>query len=134
MVYDNFVLKNNHNYNFKLGGIIMADENVNEEPIEEPSEENPLPVEKQAELKAYENFLLMYQTIARYNTTYDFEQSNMYVIVTQRILRDYNEQALAFLEDESEDKSLLFYLAGSDGLDQYDMLKSFWDLYNVYLY
>ena len=112
----------------------MADENVNEEPIEEPSDENPLPVEKQAELKAYENFLLMYQTIARYNTTYDFEQSNMYVIVTQRILRDYNEQALAFLEDESEDKSLLFYLAGSDGLDQYDMLKSFWDLYNVYLY
>ena len=88
----------------------MADEVVNEEPIEEePTEENPLPVEKQAELKAY-------------------------VIVTQRILRDYNEQALAFLNDESEDKSLLFYLAGSDGLDQYDMLKSFWDLYNVYLY
>lgn len=96
------------------------------------AEETPIPNEE--EFKAYENFLLMYQTISRYNTTYDFEQSNMYVIVTQRILRDYNEQAKAFLEDESDDKSLLTYLAGEDGLAQYDMLKAFWELYNVFLY
>lgn len=112
----------------------MADEIVNEEP-EQPIDTqqiestNPTPEVG----KAYTDMLLLYQDISVWNQGRTFGFSNNIMAVVQQLLLNYNEQCIAYLEDETEDKSILQHLT-SDGLEQYDFHKGIYTTYNVYLF
>lgn len=84
--------------------------------------------------KAYTDMLILFNKISVWNPTYTYDNASTLVTVCQRLLIDYNEQVLAYLGDTSDSPSLIAYLAGADGLAQWDFHKAFVSQYQVYIY
>ncbi|MGC7795391.1 hypothetical protein ACP21O_11430 [Staphylococcus epidermidis] len=84
--------------------------------------------------QAYTEMLQLFNLLQQWNDFYTSENANNLLVATQRLLLDYNEPVLKYLNDENEDKSLLRYLAGDDGLDQWQYYKGFYYNYNVHIF
>nr|WNM55811.1 hypothetical protein CoNPh37_CDS0145 [Staphylococcus phage S-CoN_Ph37] len=56
------------------------------------------------------------------------------LVACQQLLINYNDQVIQFLNDETENKSLLKYLAGDDGLEQWNFYKGFYQNYDVHIF
>lgn len=84
--------------------------------------------------QAYTEMLKLFNLLQQWNDFYTSENANNLLVATQRLLLDYNEPVLKYLNDENEDKSLLRYLAGDDGLDQWQYYKGFYYNYNVHIF
>lgn len=84
--------------------------------------------------QAYTEMLQLFNLLQQWNDFYTSENANNLLVATQRLLLDYNEPVLKYLNDENEDKSLLKYLAGDDGLDQWQYYKGFYYNYNVHIF
>jgi len=84
--------------------------------------------------QAYTEMLQLFNLLQQWNDFYTSENANNLLVATQRLLLDYNEPVLKFINDENEDKSLLQYLAGDNGLDQWQFYKGFYYNYNVHIF
>lgn len=84
--------------------------------------------------KAYQDLISIYQDLASYNTGRQFGFSNNLLAVAQQLLSSYNEQCLAYIEDEEDYKSLLSYIAGDDELEKWNLFRGIFEKYSVALF
>lgn len=79
---------------------------------------------------AFTDMLRLYQDISVWNQGRSFGFSNNIMTVTQQLLVNYYNECKAYLDDETEGKTLLPFIT-QDGLEQWDMHKGFFQTYNV---
>lgn len=88
--------------------------------------------------QAYTEMLQLFNKLIQWNPAYTFDNAINLVSACQQLLLNYNSSVVKFLEDqlneEIQPESLLKYIAGDDGLEQWDLHKSFYQLYNVYVF
>lgn len=84
--------------------------------------------------QAYTEMLQLFNLLQQWNDFYTSENANNLLVACQQLLINYNEPVLKFINDENEDKSLLQYLAGDDGLAQWQFYKGFYNNYNVHIF
>lgn len=79
---------------------------------------------------AFTDMLRLYQDISVWNQGRSFGYSNNILSVAQQLLVNYYDDCKAYLEDETEGKTLLPFIT-DDGLEQWDLHKGFYQTYNV---
>lgn len=84
--------------------------------------------------KAYTDMLMLYYEVSKWNQGCSYGSASNVLSATQQLLLHYNEQCLAYLEDETEGRSLIFHIAGSDGLEQWELYKALYTLYDVHIF
>mgnify|MGYP006968846330 CR=1 FL=1 len=83
--------------------------------------------------QAYTEVVQLYLKILNWNPTSYFEDSSQLIFVAQRLLMDYYEQSINFINNNDENQSLLQEFS-SDGLVQWHLHKGFREMFGVYLY
>lgn len=83
--------------------------------------------------QAITDMMTIYQDISVWNQGKNFGFSNNILAVTQQLLLNYYDSMKAYIDDETEDKSILQHLT-DDGLEQYDFHKGIYKTYQVYLF
>lgn len=84
--------------------------------------------------KAYTDLVILFSKISVWNPTFTYDNAFTLITVAQRLLIDYNEETLDFLADTTDNPSLIKYLAGDDGVKQWDFHKAFVEQYQTYIY
>lgn len=84
--------------------------------------------------QAYTEMLQLFNLLQQWNDFYTSENASNLLVACQQLLINYNEPVLKFINDENEDKSLIHYLAGDDGLAQWQFYKGFYNNYNVHIF
>lgn len=83
---------------------------------------------------AFTDMLLLYYDLAKDNQGCNMGHASQVLQATQQLLINYYDACKQYLNDDSEDRSLLRYIAGDDGVDQFNVHKSFLQTYKVYVY
>ena len=83
---------------------------------------------------AFTDMLLLYYDLAKKNQGCNMGHASHVLQATQQLLINYYEACKQYLDDESPDRSLLYYIAGDDGIEQFNVHKSFYQIYKVYVY
>ena len=84
--------------------------------------------------QAYTEMLELFNELQRWNDFYTSENASNLLVACQQLLLNYNEPVLKFLSDEDESKSLIGYLAGDDGLAQWNFYQGFYNNYNIHIF
>lgn len=84
--------------------------------------------------QAYTEMLQLFNLLQQWNDFYTSENASNLLVACQQLLINYNDPVIKFINDENEDKSLLSYLAGDDGLSQWQFYKGFYNNYNVHIF
>ncbi|HDS3929020.1 TPA: hypothetical protein RPV34_002780 [Staphylococcus aureus] len=87
--------------------------------------------------QAYTEMLQLFNKLIEWNPAYTFDNAINLVSACQQLLLNYNTAIVKFLNDklnnEIEPTSVLSYIT-DDALEQWDMHKSFYETYNVYVF
>lgn len=83
---------------------------------------------------AFTDMLMLYYDLASYNTGCNMGHASNVLNAVQQLLINYYDACIGYLHDDSEDKSLLVYIAGEDPSEQFDMHKGFLETYKIYVY
>lgn len=84
--------------------------------------------------QAYTEMLQLFNLLQQWNDFYTSENASNLLVACQQLLINYNDPVIQFINDDNEDKSLLKYLAGDNGLDQWQFYKGFYYNYNVHIF
>lgn len=83
--------------------------------------------------KAYTEVVQLYLKIVKWNPSSYFEDSSQLIFVAQRLLMDYYEQSIKFINNNDKDPSLLGEFS-DDGLVQWHLHKAFREMFGAYIY
>lgn len=83
---------------------------------------------------AFTDMLLLYYDLAKNNQGCNMGHASQVLQATQQLLLNYYDACIQYLADESQNRSLLHYIAGDDGIEQFNVHKSFLQTYKVYVY
>lgn len=83
--------------------------------------------------KAYTEVVQLYLKIVKWNPSSYFEDSSQLIFVAQRLLMDYYDQSIKFINNNDKDSSLLAEFS-DDGLVQWHMHKAFREMFGAYIY
>lgn len=84
--------------------------------------------------QGYTEMLSLFNELKKWNDYFKSENADTMLVACQQLLINYNDQVIQFLNDETENKSLLKYLAGDDGLEQWNFYKGFYQNYDVHIF
>lgn len=83
--------------------------------------------------RAYTEVVQLYLKIVKWNPSSYFEDSSQLIFVAQRLLMDYYDQSIKFINNNDKDSSLLAEFS-DDGLVQWHMHKAFREMFGAYIY
>lgn len=76
----------------------------------------------------------LYFKLQRHNPTINFDNGTTLMLACNRLLKQYHDETINYINDDTNEVSLLQEIVGDNGLDQLSFHKNFRDTYGISIY
>lgn len=85
-------------------------------------------------INSHNDLVNLYFKLQSYNPTINFDNGTTLMLACNRLLKEYHDETINYINDDKNEVSLLQQIAGDNGLDQLAFHKQFRNTYGISIY